>query len=90
MGLYGGNSPKTSEQSGSRLGSSPSRLPAKSQSVVEPADTGADAGSRDDQVAVVVEYKKNPRHFIAYDLIIFVSIRSSILGGKITNFIYAH
>ena len=27
MGLYGGNKPKTSESSGSRLGSSPSRLP---------------------------------------------------------------
>jgi len=48
MGLYGGNKPKTSEQSGSRLGSSPSRLPAKSQPVVEPADTSVDVLSSDD------------------------------------------
>jgi hypothetical protein len=47
MGLYGGNKPKTSESSESRLGSSPSRLPAKNQPATAPADVGADALSGD-------------------------------------------
>jgi hypothetical protein len=47
MGLYGGNKPKTSEQSGSRLGSSPSRLPVRNQPVSPPADGGLDVLSGD-------------------------------------------
>jgi endonuclease YncB( thermonuclease family) len=39
MGLYGGNKPKTSESSESRLGGSPSRLPVRNQPV-EPSNDG--------------------------------------------------
>ena len=47
MGLYGGNKPKTSESSESRLGSSPSRLPVRNQPAEPPADGGVDALSSD-------------------------------------------
>ena len=42
MGLYGGNKPKTSESSESRLGSRPSRLPVRNQPIEPPADGGLD------------------------------------------------
>jgi len=47
MGLYGGNTPKNSESSESRLGSSPSRLPVRNQPVAPPANGGLDALSGD-------------------------------------------
>jgi endonuclease YncB( thermonuclease family) len=47
MGLYGGNSPKTSESSEARLGSSSSRLPVRNQPVAPPSDGGLDALSGD-------------------------------------------
>jgi endonuclease YncB( thermonuclease family) len=47
MGLYGGNKPKTSESSESRLGSSPSRLPVRGQPAEPPADGGVDVLSSD-------------------------------------------
>jgi endonuclease YncB( thermonuclease family) len=47
MGLYGGNTPKNSESSESRLGSSPSQLPVRNQPVVPPANGGLDALSGD-------------------------------------------
>jgi endonuclease YncB( thermonuclease family) len=47
MGLYGGNKPKTSESSESRLGSSSSRLPVRNQPVEPPADGGVDVLSSD-------------------------------------------
>jgi endonuclease YncB( thermonuclease family) len=47
MGLYGGNKPKTSQSSESRLGSSPSRLPVRNQPAEPPADGGLDALSGD-------------------------------------------
>ena len=47
MGLYGGNTPKTSESSESRIGSSPSRLPSKNQPAAAPTDVGSDVLSSD-------------------------------------------
>ena len=47
MGLYGGNKPKTSESSESRLGSGPSRLPVRNQPVATPDDGGLDVLSGD-------------------------------------------